>query len=460
MKRLIAALLTSAIAFNAVACGSGSTDTAKDAGTTATTEVSKEAKGEETTAAGKETSGDEPITLRLSWWGGDSRHEKTLQVVDKFMEVYPNIKVECEYGAWNGWTEKISTSLVAGASADVMQTNWNWLYQFSADGSKYVDLNDYKDVFNDFADYDQATLETCVVNGEQQAIPISTTGKVFYWNKTTFDKAGIGLPTTFDELLAAGETFKEKLGDEYYPLALFEYERFLLMVYYLESKYEKQWAVDNHCNYTVDEIKEGLEWINLLEDHHVLPTIEHLKGQGADAIEKNADWISGKYAGFFEWDSAQQKFADALEEGQEFVLGDYITGFGKKTAGMFKISQTWAIAESCQHKKEAALLINFLVSDPEAIKILGVERGVVVNKTAAKILEEDGQLKGLTYEGNKLAMENANYPLDPNFENSSLKDTTGSYYTVLEALSYGDDPAELAQELLDSINTVYSENSF
>lgn len=460
MKKLIAALLTSAIAFNAVACGSGSAGTAKDAGTTATTEASKEAKDEETTVAGKETSGDEPITLRLSWWGGDSRHEKTLQVVDKFMEVYPNIKVECEYGAWNGWTEKISTSLVAGASADVMQTNWNWLYQFSADGSKYVDLNDYKDVFNDFADYDQATLETCVVNGEQQAIPISTTGKVFYWNKTTFDKAGIGLPTTFDELLAAGETFKEKLGDEYYPLALFEYERFLLMVYYLESKYEKQWAVDNHCNYTVDEIKEGLEWINLLEDHHVLPTIEHLKGQGADAIEKNADWISGKYAGFFEWDSAQQKFADALEEGQEFVLGDYITGFGKKTAGMFKISQTWAIAESCQHKKEAALLISFLVSDPEAIKILGVERGVVVNKTAAKILEEDGQLKGLTYEGNKLAMENANYPLDPNFENSSLKDTTGSYYTVLEALSYGDAPAELAQELLDDINTVYSENSF
>lgn len=349
---------------------------------------------------------------------------------------------------------------MAGASADVMQTNWNWLYQFSSDGSKYADLNDYADVFNNFADYDKTTLDTCVVAGKQQAIPISTTGKVFYWNKTTFDKAGIAIPTTFDELTAAGETFKEKLGDDYYPLALFEYERYLLMVYYLESKYEKPWAVDNQCNYTVEEITEGLEWINSLEEHHVLPSIEYLKGQGVDTIEKNPDWACGKYAGFFEWDSAQQKFADGLQDGQEFVLGDYITGFGKKVAGMYKISQAWTIAESSQHKKEAALLINFLVSDPEAVKILGVERGVVVNKAAEKILEEDGQLKGLTYEGNKLAMANANYPLDPNFENSSLKDTTGSYYTTMESLSYGDDPAELAQDLLDDINSVYAENAY
>lgn len=461
MKKRMAALLASLMALQLVACGGATgnaTQSAKE--TTAETTTAAEAKDTEAASTNTDSTGDGAVTIRLSWWGGDSRHEKTLEAVDKFMEAYPDIKVECEYGAWNGWTEKISTSLVAGASADVMQTNWNWLYQFSSDGSKYADLNDYADVFNNFADYDKTTLDTCVVAGKQQAIPISTTGKVFYWNKTTFDKAGIAIPTTFDELIAAGETFKEKLGDDYYPLALFEYERYLLMVYYLESKYEKPWAVDNQCNYTVEEITDGLEWINSLEEHHVLPSIEYLKGQGVDTIEKNPDWACGKYAGFFEWDSAQKKFADGLQEGQEFVLGDYITGFGKKVAGMYKISQAWTIAESSQHKKEAALLINFLVSDPEAVKILGVERGVVVNKAAEKILEEDGQLNGLTYEGNKLAMANANYPLDPNFENSSLKDTTGSYYTTMESLSYGDDPAELAQNLLDDINSVYAENAY
>ena len=127
---------------------------------------------------------------------------------------------------------------------------------------------------------------------------------------------------------------------------------------------------------------------------------------------------------------------------------------------MYKISQTYAITESSEHKKEAAMLINFLVSDPEAVKILGTERGIVVNKSAAKTLEDAGLMTGLTYEGNKLAMENANYPLDPNFETSELKDSTGIYYEVMEALSYDDDPAELAQYLLDSINDIYADHAF
>ena len=455
-KRSIALLLCASMAASLAACGAPAAESSASAETEA---AAAEGGGE--AASGEEAASDgEQVTIRFSWWGGDSRHQQTLEAVDLFMEKYPNIKVECDYGAWNGWTEKISTALAANSASDVMQANWNWLYQFSADGSKFVDLNEYADVFNNFEDYDQATLDTCVVADELQALPISTTGKVFYWNKTTFDKAGIALPTTFDELIAAGQTFQEKLGDEYYPLALFEYERFLLMVYYLESKYEKPWAVDNQCNYTVEEIQDGLEWINSLEDNHVLPTIQYLKGQGIDTIEKNPDWAEGKYAGFFEWDSAQAKFAEALNEGQEFVLGDYITGFDKKVAGMYKISQTYAITESSEHKKEAAMLINFLVSDPEAVKILGTERGIVVNKSAAKTLEDAGLMTGLTYEGNKLAMENANYPLDPNFETSELKDSTGIYYEVMEALSYDDDPAELAQYLLDSINDIYADHAF
>lgn len=39
---------------------------------------------------------------------------------------YPNIKVECEYGAWDGWAEKVATQLAAGTAPDLMQVNWNW----------------------------------------------------------------------------------------------------------------------------------------------------------------------------------------------------------------------------------------------------------------------------------------------------------------------------------------------
>ena len=55
----------------------------------------------------------DPITLRFNWWGGDSRHEKTLKAIEAFEAKYPNITVEAEYEAFNGHEEKISLALNA-----------------------------------------------------------------------------------------------------------------------------------------------------------------------------------------------------------------------------------------------------------------------------------------------------------------------------------------------------------
>ena len=375
-----------------------------------------------------------------------------------FMEKYPNIKEECEYGAWDGWAEKVATQLSGGTAPDLMQVNWNWLYQFSSDGSKFVDLTQFADVIN-MENYPANLLEQCVVGGKQQAIPIGTTGKCFYWNKTTFDKAGIALPTSWDELIAAGTTFKEKLGDEYYPLAMYEYERMLLMMYYLEGKYGKEWAENNTLNYSLEEVKEGLEFINSLEDAHVLPSIAQLKGDGATVLEKNPGWINGQYAGFYEWDSAQEKFANSLEGDQEFVLGEFLKG-GEYEAGLTKISSCFAITETSEHKKEAAMLLDFLINDPKGIELMGTERGMLANTYANEVLLGLGKLEGLTYEGNQAVMKVANFALDPNFENSALKDSTGIYYEVFEGLSSGQDVEMLAQYLIDSINEVYASNPY
>ena len=125
----------------------------------------------------------------------------------------------------------------------------------------------------DLTQYDQAALDQCTVAGELQAIPVSMTGRIFYWNESTFAQAGISTPKTLEELYAAGETFKTVLGDDYYPLALGEYDRAILCVYYLESVYGKAWVTDGKLNYTAEEIATGLQFIEDLEAKHVIPSI-------------------------------------------------------------------------------------------------------------------------------------------------------------------------------------------
>jgi len=452
-KRIVSGLLAFTMAGSLAACTPKSTTepSTSDVGTEGTTTTEA--------ALAEALDPNQKYEIRFSWWGGDSRHEATLKAIKAFEAKYPNISVEPEYGAWDGWTEKVATQLKGGTAPDLMQVNWNWLYQFSSDGSKFADLNQFSDVIS-LDNYDASILEKGVVADKLQGLPLGVTGKAFFWNATTFEKAGLEVPTSFEEIISAGTTFKEKLGDDYYPLAMYEYERMILMLYYLESVYGKEWVVNNQTNYSVEEVKEGLDWINSLEDAHVLPSIAQLKGDGATILEKNNRWMDGHYAGFYEWDSAQQKLANALEEGQEFVLGAFPKDLGSNEAGLTKVNMCYAITESSKNKAAAALLLEFLTSDPEGVELIATERGMLANSAANKVLEEKGLLAGLTYEANQEVMKIANFSFDPNFENSALKDTTGVYYEVMESLSGGTDSGELAQYLVDSINDVYAANAY
>lgn len=450
-KKLLSLALAVAMAISLSGCGGG-----QKAEETAAAQ-STGAQNTEAAQGGDKEKGDE-VTITISWWGGDSRHEATLKALELFEEKYPNIKVEPQYGAWGGWLEQLSVQMAGNTEPDVMQINWNWIYEFSADGTGFTDLNQYADIL-ELDQYPKNLLEEMSINGNLFGVPISTTGKVFYWNKTTFDKAGLEVPDSFEDMIEAGQVFKEKLGEDYYPMALTPYEQMLIMVYYLQQKYDKQWIVDRQVNFTQEEVADGIAFIRMLEDNHVFPSQQKLTSDGADTMDKNVNWMNGKYAGFYEWDSSQAKFANALEEGQEMVMGGYPYDHGETKAGTAKISMAYAISDTCEHPKEAALLISFLQGDPEAVKTQGTQRGIVSHEGAKKILEADGQLSDLTYTSNLAAMENAGFPLDPYFEDVKLKEKTGLYFEIFEAMSYDNtDPMELAELLIEGINQVQEKN--
>lgn len=443
MKQAVALTMAAVTALSLTACGGSSTSEAPAAGNTQ--------------AAGGEAAGsDEQVQLTFSWWGGDSRHEATEKAIAAFMEKYPNITVTPEYGAWTGWEEKQSLNILGGNSADVMQINWNWIEAYSGNGTNFADLSQYSDVL-DLTQFPEASLELCKADGKLMAVPVALTGRLFYWNKTTFDEVGCALPTDTDSLLEAGAAFKA-FNEDYYPLALGEYDRIIFMVYYLESVYNKPWVADGELQYTAEEIQEGMDFICQLEDAHVIPTLATINGDMADSLDKNAKWIDGKYAGIFEWDSSASKFEKAIVEStskpnQEFVIGDFIK-FGDYNGGFTKISMGLAVSATSAHPKEAAMLIDFLLNDPEGVEICATERGIPCSKAAVALLDEKGLGNALVKEANAKVLDYSPFPLDTKFEHNDLKaNPDGVYYKVFGKLSAGDiDSAKAAQDLIDGIN--------
>ena len=425
-KQVISFSIASVMGLSLTACGGTQTESPQT--------TSAETKAEATQGSAETTDSGEPVTIRFCWWGGDSRHAATEKAVQAFMEKYPNITVECEYGAWTGWEEKQSLSILSGDCADVLQLGSNWVHDYSKGGESFLDLYQYSDII-DLTQFPEDKLKEDEVNGKLMAIPISLTGRLFYWNKTTFD-------------------------ENYYPLALGEYDRMIFMVYYLESKYGKDWVTDGKMNYTEAEIQEGLEFMNRLEAEHVIPSIATINGDMSDSLDKNAKWIDGKYAGLMEWDSAVTKVKDAMEgsvnkPNQEFVIGDFIK-FGEYQGGFTKRSMDFAIKSSTEHPKEAAMLVNFLLNEPEGVEICSTERGIPCSKAAISILNEKEIGDSFVKEANAKVLGYSQFSQDSQFDNSELKaNPDGLYYKVFGTLSSGDiTPEEGAKTLCEGITEI------
>ena len=403
---------------------------------------------------------DGPVSMTISWWGGDSRHEAYQNAIKEFQAEHTNITIEPTFAAWSGWVEKMAAAFIAGNAQDVCQVNWNWLYNYSADSSKFVDLNTVSK-FLDLTQWDAAAMDACYVANSQQCVPVSMTGRIFFWNMTTFNKAGITeVPKSLDDLMAAGKAFKEKLGDDYYPMHLGAYDRMILMVFYLESKYGKDWAdpATSTLNYTADEIAEGIDFIKKLVEEHVIMSLPTYYGSNGDnAANQSNEWISGQLAGVFEWDSGAVKYKEALpaETKDKFVVGDEIT-FGDYKGGFTKVSMGLAITKTCKNPAEGAMLINFLLNEEKGASIMGSACGVPASKAGLAAAQAAGAVDGLVAEANSKVMANTSFQLDPLFEATDLKASgTGTYQELFDTLDYENcTGADVVDILLDGMEAV------
>lgn len=135
-------------------------------------------------------------TLYFSWWGGDDRHEATLEAIEIWNELHPEITIVAEYGGWDGWTEKISAQISGNTVPDVMQINYDWLINFSKDGLGFYDLYTLDNL--DLSGYDEETLLFGEVKGHLNAVTVSMSGRGLFYNSEVYDSIGASYPETWD----------------------------------------------------------------------------------------------------------------------------------------------------------------------------------------------------------------------------------------------------------------------
>lgn len=391
----------------------------------------------------------------MSWWGGNEVHRAYLASIRRFEAKYPHIKVKGEYTGWVGHLERLTTQIAGGTAPDVMQVNWNWLVLFSSDGQGFYDLNRMRDVV-DLTQFEEEARATGTVNGRLNALPVTMTARVFYFNATTFAKAGIPVPSSWDELFAAGRIFRERLGEDYYPLAL----NFLDLLALCRS-----WVVQKTGEPLVNESERRLNangvqtaemaalYARLVKEHVIAPAPERAS-YGNVAEQELRPWITGKYAGLYYWTSAVGKLVETLAPGQKVVLAPYLMRPGARDAGLFyRPGMMVAMNSKTAHPREAALLLNFIFNDPFAIEAFGLQRGLPVSRTAVSLLEAKGTPRTLGWDGNEqIATLPHRAGESGYFEHPRVRD---AFFDILESQGFGEiNAAESGRRMHTDINRI------
>ena len=344
---------------------------------------------------------DDRETIRFSWWGGAQRHQATLKALALFEQLNPGVRVKAEYMGFNGYLERTTTQIAGDSEADLIQINWAWLAMFSKRGNGFADLNRYADVLR-LNQFEAPDLATGMVGGKLNALSVSFSARVLLWNEAAFQRMGVPLPKTWDDLFAAGPKFKRN-GDQFYPLDGELYDMLLLAQSYIQQKYGT-FYVDPHEPRVAMSPKALVEWVHVykrLVDEHVYtpPPLRASLGGAEKPTEQQQDWVVGNWAGNYVWDSIIGLRASTLDAKQKLVLGDWPQLPNAMESGMFgRPTLMFCIGRNASRNGKAELaakLLAFLTTDTRALPILGRLRGLPSARGQIELLEKAGQVPAI-----------------------------------------------------------------
>jgi N,N'-diacetylchitobiose transport system substrate-binding protein len=121
-----------------------------------------------------------------------------------------NAELVIEEQVWDGLVDKLTTALSGNDSPDVVEVGNTQAVAFTSAGA-FQDISDKKEDLGG-SDLLQGFVESGSYDGKLFAAPYYAGSRLVFYRKDLFQKAGISVPTTLAEYVAAGEKLKAANG--------------------------------------------------------------------------------------------------------------------------------------------------------------------------------------------------------------------------------------------------------
>ena len=458
MKKKMALIMAGLMAIGSLtACGGSKTSSETPAASQA---ASSEAGSAGTVAADNGAASGDSVNLIFSWWGNQTRNERTQAVLDMYTEQNPNVTFDGQFAEWADYWNKLATASAGHALPDIVQMDYKYLEQYVSN-NLLVDLTPYiESGVIDVSNVDEGILNSGKVGDGIYAICNGINAPALLYNKTLLDENGITVKDnmTTDEFMDLCREVYEKTG---YKTNVAYNNGDNLIEYTMRANGEILFEKDKLGVASPESLEAFFNYyeVGMKEGWHVDPSIFAERTIGSVEQEPlvygtNPETMS--WCAFY-YSNQLTAMMNAAPEGMEIGMTTWPSADPVKS-DYLKPSQFFAVTVDSKNPEEAAKVLNFITNSEECNNVLLGERGVPISSVVADAIAPQMS------EGDQEVIRYINEVVTPNSStiNPPAPDGASEVYDLIdkleERLCYGEITAkEAAQELFEQGNKIMAQ---
>jgi multiple sugar transport system substrate-binding protein len=315
------------------------------------------------------------VTLELSFWGAASRNKLTQAAIKAYQkDGNSNVKINSWFAAFSTYFTKLNTQIASGTSPDLIQMDMGYVKQY-ADEKQILDLTALvNDKTFDLSDFDQTLLADSEYNGVLYGIPLGGNYECMMYNTQMIQEAGVGAPPTtwtWDEFATyAGKVSKALSAKQIYGTADASGAMDMFEIW-VRSNGHDLYTSDGKAGFSQDDVTTWFEYWDAMRKAGVCASAQV---QATDTSAGPATALISKGKAAFATAHSNQ-----FSGFQTLVTDTLMLQFvptGQQVGNYLKSSMLISIAANTKNTQEAAKFIQFLITNPDGVKAIGLDRGI------------------------------------------------------------------------------------
>lgn len=320
--------------------------------------------------------------LRMTWWGGADRAKRTQAALEAYQKQNAGTQIDTETIGWGDYWTRLATQVAGGNAPDIIQMDYRYIYEY-ARRKALRPLDEFMPNPLEIGDFGQANIDTGKVDGQIFGVSMGVNSTALFYDTAVFEKHKLSPPdhkTTWEQYAAlATEIAKAEKRRGYFGSTNAGFNEPALEVW-VRQRGKLLYDQDGKLGFARDDIADWFDYWDKMR-----------KAGGAvtgdlQAAHRNTPETDMLTVGRAAMTLAHANQIVAWQGLNKSRLAMTMFPQGKQPGQYYKPSMLLSMSATTPQAREAASIINFIATSPDAAAALNVERGVPPSKKMREVL--------------------------------------------------------------------------